>query len=474
MLSPTLSAPQSKFYTTQADICIYGGAAGGGKTFALLLDVLKDIQTPGFNAVIFREQSTQIHSPGGLLQESLAMYSQLPEDTKPLLKLTPYPQWRFFNGNTSLQFRHLTRDVSVFAWQGSQITCLCYDELTHFSSYIFWYMFSRNRSVSGVKPRIRATCNPDPDSWVAGFISWWIDEDTGYPIPERDGVLRWMIRTPEDEQIHWADTREELLNAHRGFITYATEEYGISQDDLIKSVTFIASKATDNKALMKANPSYIANLLALPLVERERLLGGNWKIRHSAGTFFKRGQIGEIRDVVPTDVHTWVRGWDLAATSEKESKNKDGARTASVLIGKRSNGRYIVADVTNGLLSSSEMRQLACIKAEEDMRLYGNVCTSFPQDPGQAGRDQAESLVRLLSGFDVEATIESGSKELRANPMAAQWQGGNFDVLKADWNMPYFEQLEAFPIGKVKDMVDAGSRAFNKVEQDRGFTMDRW
>ena len=53
-------------------------------------------------------------------------------------------------------------------------------------------MLSRNRSMCGVRPYVRASCNPDADSWVASFLSWWIDQDTGYAIPERSGKIQNM------------------------------------------------------------------------------------------------------------------------------------------------------------------------------------------------------------------------------------------------------------------------------------------
>jgi hypothetical protein len=80
----------------------------------------------------------------------------------------------------------------VHAWKGAQITLICFDELTHFSAHQFFYMVSRNRSTCGVRPYIRATCNPDADSWVADFLSWWIDPESGHPIRERAGVLRYF------------------------------------------------------------------------------------------------------------------------------------------------------------------------------------------------------------------------------------------------------------------------------------------
>ena len=121
---------------------------------------------------------------------------------------------------------------------------LCFDELTHFSAKQFWYMLSRNRTMCGIKPYVRATCNPDPDSWVAEFISWWIDQETGYPIPERSGVIRYMVRV--GDAIHWADSPAEL--AHHTMLDDSGAEVPIPP----KSVTFISAKLTDNKALMRA------------------------------------------------------------------------------------------------------------------------------------------------------------------------------------------------------------------------------
>lgn len=65
----------------------------------------------------------------------------------------------------------------------------------------------------------------------------------------------------------------------------------------------------------------------------------------------------------------------------------------------------------------------------------------------------------------------AGSKEVRAEPMVAQWQAGNFDVLTADWNEIYFNQLESFPASKYKDMVDAGSSAFAEIEKMSAFNL---
>ena len=319
-------------------------------------------------------------------------------------------------------------------------------------------MLSRNRSPCGVTPFVRATCNPDADSWVAKFIEWWIDQETGYPIPERSGKIRWFIR--RDEILHWANTKQELWER----FNLVTDEERAEP----RSVTFIMSKLQDNQELLKVNPQYLANLKALSQIERERLLNGNWKIKAAAGLFFKRTQVGDILQSVPLDVIEWVRCWDLAAT-EKTVDSGDPAFTAGVLMGKRKNGRYVVADVINKQMSASDVRQTIKLTAQADKARYQRVKVRLPKDPGQAGKEQAESYVKFLAGFNVLTVAETGSKEARAEPMAAQWQVGNFDIVYGDWNEPFLHQLENFPDGKFKDMVDAAANAFAELETKNTF-----
>lgn len=442
--------PQEKFLATNADIAIYGGAAGGGKTYALLMEPLRYIFTSGYRAVIFRKNYTQITASGGLWDESLKLYSGI---SGAVSFRTPKFRWDFRNKGVVF-FDYLWRDDDVLKWQGSQIAFIGFDELTHFSEKQFFYMLSRNRSTCGIRPYVRATCNPDADSWVADFISWWIDPNSGYPIPERSGKMRYMARI--DDEIVWADSYREL------------GKKGIKEEK-IKSVTFIASTLNDNKILLEKDPSYQANLENLPLVERERLLHGNWKIKPAAGMFFKRIQIGRILDTLPEDIVSIVRAWDLAATDVDENNN--AAFTAGVLMARRANGRFLVVDVINQQLKAGDVRKLIQTTAAMDNAKYGYVKQRLPQDPGQAGKEQAQSYISMLAGYDIVVKAESGSKQTRAEPMAAQWQLGLFDVMAGTWNESYFNQLESFPESKFKDMVDASSSAFNELTLGTSFNI---
>lgn len=441
--------PQEMFLSCKADICIYGGAAGGGKTYGLLLEPLRHINNSKFGAVIFRKNYNQVFSQGGLWDTASKIYPYC--DATPTKN--PKAAWVFKSG-MKVTFAHLEYEKDVLSWQGSQIPLIMFDELTHFTKHQFFYMLSRNRSDSKVRGYIRATTNPDADSWVAGVIEWWIDKDTGYPIQERSGVIRYMYYY--NDAIYWADTKEELFER----FDLNTE----SKKMAIKSVTFIASKLTDNKILMNIDPSYIGNLQALPKVEKERLLNGNWKIRPAAGLYFKRPYFN-IVEMIPNDVIRWVRAWDFAATADrKNSRPEDGpAYTAGVLIGKRKNGRFIIADVINSRLSAAEVEKTVLNTAIIDKQKYKRVRIRLSQDPGQAGKAQAEYYIKMLAGFDVTAQRESGSKETRAEPFAAQCQAGNVDILLGSWNDIYLSQLESFPESVFKDMVDASANGFHEL-----------
>lgn len=260
---------QTDFLACSADICIGGGAAGVGKTIAELLEPLYHKDVPGFNAMFFRRTSVQIRNPGGLWDKSNLYRSFGAKPREQQL------DWVFPKGAV-VKFSHLEYESNVYDHQGAEYCLIVFDELTHFTKKMFFYLLSRNRSMCGIKPYIRATCNPDPDSFVAELIEWWIDPVTGFAIPERSGVLRYFL--VDDDNVVWGDTKAEVIAACPHIFNDATFQLS-APEDLIKSITFIPGDIYMNKELLRTDPGYLANLMALPEEEKIRLLGGNWKIR---------------------------------------------------------------------------------------------------------------------------------------------------------------------------------------------------
>ena len=241
-------------------------------------------------------------------------------------------------------------------------------------------MLSRNRSTSGVPGYVRATCNPDADSWVRKLIDWWVGPD-GYIIKDRSGVLRWFIRI--DNNIIWSDSRETLI-----------KQYG--PETMPKSLTFIESKIYDNRILLEMDPSYLANLKALSRVDRERLLGGNWNVRVTAGSLFQREWF-PVLDSIPAGWVSAVRFWDRAATKPHET-NKDPDWTRGLLLYKYRDNTFIVADLRSMRDTPGEVENLIKNVASHDSN---RVKIMSQHDPGSAGVAEATYFTRMLAGFDV-------------------------------------------------------------------------
>lgn len=425
---------QEGFLSTSADIAIYGGAAFSGKTFGLVMEPLRHVHNGQMRAMYFRRTTKQIENPGGLWDEASNLYPHFgAEAVKGLL------EFRFPSG-MKVNMAHLENEKNVYDYDGSQIPLICFDQLEHFTRFQFFYMLSRNRDPSGtVVPYIRATCNPNADSWLADFVSWWIDQETGYPIPERAGKLRWMTRV--NEVIIWANSREEI-----------TDVYG--EDQKPRSVTFIPGTIHDNVIGMKKDPNYIGNLKAMQRVERERLLGGNWKIRPAAGLMFQREWCPTI-DAAPLDTD-WVRYWDLAAT--KKTENNDPDWTVAIKLGKvRSTGRYILAKALRMQDTPGKVKTAMKNTAQADGY---ETRVGFPQDPGQAGKSQVADLSLNLSGFQVDAPErETGDKATRFGAFSAQCEAGNVDILRG-FPEASLISLEGFPEVLHDDDADACSGAF--------------
>lgn len=432
--------PQYDFLSTNADICIYGGAAGGGKSYGLLLDPLRHLENRRFGGIIFRRTSVQIRNQGGLWDESMTLYPHMGGKPREFRL-----QWSFPSGMT-MGFANLEYDKDVFNYQGAQIPWMGFDELTHFSETQFFYMLSRNRSSSGVKSRVRATCNPDPDSFVRQLIDWWIDED-GYPIKEKSGRLRYFIRI--NDSMIWANSPEEIY-----------QTYGRGVEIQPKSVTFIPSKLEDNKILMEKDPGYMANLLALNRVDRLRLKDGNWNVRATAGNFFRREWFGMI-DAIPSGWSEVIRFWDRAGTKPNET-NKDPDWTRGLKLFKYSDGTFCVSDVKSTRDTPGQIETFIKNVAGHDGY---EVRIMSQQDPGSAGVSEAEHFIRMLVGYDVRVQTISKDKVTRAKPVSAQCEAGNVRVLRAAWNEDFFNELENFPDGNHDDIVDVLSGSFNALCQ---------
>ena len=377
--------------------------------------------------MIFRRTCPQIRAKGSLWEASAQIY--------PLLGGKPREtdlSWTFPSGAT-IQFAHMEHATNRFDWQGSEIPLIGWDELTHFEEEMFFYLLSRSRSTCGVNPYIRATTNPDALSWVKEFLSPWLDPT--HPEPAKGGELRWFVR--DGGQILWVE---------KG-----------TPDSL--SVTFIFASIYDNPILMQKDPKYLANLKALPPVERARLLEGDWDIVQ-AGEMFDRDWF-EIIDWsdVPSDME-WVRFYDMASSKPKPGYT-DPDQTCGALCGIDRQKTFYVADVESMRETPGKVREAVIRTARRDLSL-GRVPVAMEQEPGSLSAFALDQFARDL--FDITAFYgrkPQGSKRERAKPVSAYAQRGLVKLVRGPWVHRYLNILSAFPTpGVHDDEVDATSGGF--------------
>jgi hypothetical protein len=240
--------PQTEFIRIcgEVDITVYGGQAGGGKTYAELIQPTKHIKNRRFGGVIFRRQLTDVKKEGAIWDESCNLY--------PLLGAVPNKtelHWTFPSG-CKFSFSHIEHEKDLEKWKGAQLGFCGFDELTTFTSRMFWYMFSRLRSMSGIKPYVFATTNPGAN-WVFVLLAPWVDPK--FPNPAKSGEVRWFIR-PQNKIIWVPQGTPKAL-----------------------SITFIRATLDDNKKLTEANPEYRDRLEALPEEDKRALLHGEWGVK---------------------------------------------------------------------------------------------------------------------------------------------------------------------------------------------------
>lgn len=258
-MSEVVFAPASKaqeqFLQSDADITFYGGSAGAGKSTMLLGAFLKFCHHPRTRGVIFRRTTKQLDNAGGLFDNAIHLYKKV----DPKIKIKQRDLELIFSSGAVLKFAYLDGPQDKYNWQGAELTFLGFDEIQQLTEENVIYVMSRLRSTSvDYKKQILATGNPDYDSFIRHWVEHALDE-RGIPIRREVYPNRYMVQIPGGG-IQWADTREELEAV-----------YGSGPESGIMSFKFVPGTIYDNPPLMKADPTYVSRLKALPRVEMERL-----------------------------------------------------------------------------------------------------------------------------------------------------------------------------------------------------------
>ena len=466
---------QEMAMNVKADVIIYGGAAGSGKSRLLLMRPLLHIKDPDFTAIMFRRTQEALKKGGSLWPESKKLYNQFKT------KINNKDRKHEFRSGAVIAFDGLQNEGDEESnHQGAQYSFIGFDEGTHFTEAQVTYMIGRLRSEADNDSYCMITCNPDVDSWLLKWVEPYLDEE-GYPIREKGGQVRYFASN--DGVTVFADTKEELQKLYPDQC-YVIDDEG-NKHDVVMSYTFIDGNIYDNPALIKNEPKYLAKLKGQSRVNQARLLHGNWYAREEASGYWKREWVQEKRTPLGC---TTVRAVDKAATEVSEV-NRSPDYTASIQMSKDRDGYFYISanfhkdfrddnsDIFGRFRKRAGARDNLILKqAQKD----GDDCKIiFAIDPGAAGKVEFHQSAKTLAseGFVVKPDpmpIQK-SKLKRFEPFASACENGlvfidtesfpNKQTLEA-----FYAELEGFDgsrstASRKDDWADVCASAFNYLSK---------
>jgi len=492
--------PQWYFLRNDADIIIYGGAAGAGKTFAITLLPLKHQGLEAFNTIIFRKTQEDCRKPGGPLTEATGMYMKIPGvdfNSRDMQFKFPYikedgtddPNKQGMN----VKYDGLEHDSKRLAHQGAQYENIIFDELTHFSEILFTYLVSRNRSRLGHPCRVKATTNPETGSWVRKWLDWFLwptgsvyphgymsptGEDLsgqpsgGLPINERSGKKIYYVNV--DSTPKFATTKQELFETFGegvcGLPAVPENNTPAMPMGAIRSFTFISASVYDNPKMLMNNPQYIAGLKSMSKVEREGLLGGNWDSTVGSGLYFKREWIKQPKDglsrVIPRLPNiplAFVRYWDRAATEPSQVyPNPDW--TVGTRMAKDQDGNTYICSLARDRKNPAGVEKMLRTEAQRD----GTGCPLWvEQDPGSGGKIDVHNIMTKFSQYPVRVHRPTKDKLTKGLAFSAACENGLVYFVQGAYLETLFHEMENFDNdGKKKDdQWDSVTGGYNVLAQ---------
>lgn len=239
MDNPIIWQPQPRqaaFMARPEYEALYGGAAGGGKSDALVVEALRQVHIPHYKGLILRKTYPQLAE---LIDKTLNYYPRA------------YPKARYnasshtwtFPSGARIIFGSMQYTKDRTRYQGQAYDYIAFDELTHFTYDEYSYLFSRNRpNGPGTRVYIRATANP------GGIGHGWVKERFVTAAPPM---------TPIEEEVLWYSPDGE-------------------EHSTVQRRIFVPASVFDNQALLANDPAYVQRLAAMPEAERNALLYGDW------------------------------------------------------------------------------------------------------------------------------------------------------------------------------------------------------
>lgn len=297
---------QENILSCNSDIYAAGGARGGSKSFSALLECLKDVDDPHFEALILRKEKPDLIN---LIKDSRTVFKDfgyyVSSDKDMVWNLSSGGHIRFsYHGGALVDFK--------MRFQGQQFSLIVVDECSHCEWEKILYLMTCNRNAWGIRNRMMLTCNPDNTSFLRKLIDYWVSnsetiypdgqthpELNGYIIPHRDSVPRYAFFSGENlNDIVWGDSRDEVYEKCKDRIDSiwdpAWNRFGTPKDLFILSVTFVEAKLADNLKLMESDPTYLKNLANQSDDQIARDLKGNWDYENISEDYIAASEMEEF------------------------------------------------------------------------------------------------------------------------------------------------------------------------------------
>ena len=398
----TPSLTQKVFLRTYSLEALFGGAAGGGKSSALLMAALQYIDVPNYSAILFRRTYADLALPGAIMDRFQRWIAE-EED----IKWNANNYTAVFPSGARISFGYLNNSQDYLRYKGAEFQFIGMDEVTEIREADYRYLFSRlRRPASGplakVPLRMRCASNPAPN---------WVRQ-------------RFIIEGKEQGRI------------------------------------FVPSFLTDNPGIDAE--SYRQSLQALDPIERKRLEEGDWWSTTLGSMFDRESVVLLDQNEVPelSSMARAVRFWDLAAT-EPSSTNPDPDWTVGTLMMFDQGIAYIL-DVKRARVKGEKVEQLIAQTAYEDGHA---VPIRMEQEPGSSGKALVDQYARyVLPGYDFVGMRSTGDKVTRARPFAAALANGNVRAVRGAWLTDWLDELSTFPEAcNHDDQVDSAAGAFTHL-----------
>lgn len=401
---PFSPSPKQEFFLLREELEVFfGGSAGPGKSWSLLMAALQHVDRPGYKALLLRPSLTEFEQQGGLIEVSHDWLDGTEASWNGTRRRWTFPS------RATLSFGYLANRSDLSQYKGAGVSFVGFDELTSFpDERLYKSMFRVLRqakdTLPGVPLRMRSASNPG---------------DVGH---------------------HWVKSR---------FVDPASREEG---------ALFVPARMGDNPYLDVE--AYLRSLAHMHPVDRQRLIDGDWDVAEE-GSKFRRQHFKLVEPDEPQPPVKEVRYWDLAAT-EPSATNPDPDWTVGVRYEVDRAGTFTVRHIVRGRWPDHDVEEKVRSTAEEDGH---DVSVYVEQDPGQAGKALLNHYKRkVLRGFACHAGStrvngRNAAKEVRARPVAAAVGNGLVQVVRGANVREFLDEVCMFPNAAHDDCVDALSGA---------------